>query len=62
MNKKCTTEKVFTRRGEIQFYDVRRPVVGGEQEVYHYSKYEDPLLKEYVKKAFDVTNMYDYGS
>jgi D-alanine-D-alanine ligase len=28
---------------------------------FHYTKYEDPLLKEYVKKAFDVTKMYDYG-
>ena len=28
---------------------------------FHYSRYHDPILKEYVKKAFDVTNMYDYG-
>lgn len=29
--------------------------------VFQYNKYDDPLLKEYVKKAFDVTGMYDYG-
>ncbi len=28
---------------------------------FHYHKYHDPVLREYVKKAFDVTNMYDYG-
>lgn len=27
----------------------------------HYTKYEDPLLKEYVKKAFNVTRMSGYG-
>ena len=24
-------------------------------------KYDDPILKEYVKRAFEVTGMYDYG-
>lgn len=28
---------------------------------FYYSKYEDPVLREYIKKAFDVTKMYDYG-
>jgi D-alanine-D-alanine ligase len=28
---------------------------------FHYTKYNDPILREYVKKAFEVTNMYDYG-
>ncbi|OGK23778.1 hypothetical protein A3D76_04175 [Candidatus Roizmanbacteria bacterium RIFCSPHIGHO2_02_FULL_37_9b] len=27
----------------------------------HYSKFSDPVLTEYVKKAFDITNMEDYG-
>lgn len=26
-----------------------------------YAKFDDPILKEYVKKAFDITKMYDYG-
>ncbi len=28
---------------------------------FHYVKYDDPILKEYIKKAFDVAKMYDYG-
>ena len=28
---------------------------------YTYSKYEDPILKEYIKKAFDVCRMRGYG-
>jgi D-alanine-D-alanine ligase len=28
---------------------------------FNYAKYEDPNLKEYVRKAFDVTKMTDYG-
>jgi D-alanine-D-alanine ligase len=28
---------------------------------FNYQKFDDPILKEYVKKAFDVTKMYDYG-
>ncbi|OGO32093.1 MAG: hypothetical protein A2Z16_01375 [Chloroflexi bacterium RBG_16_54_18] len=29
--------------------------------VFHYRKFDDPILREYVKKAFDVAKMYDYG-
>jgi D-alanine-D-alanine ligase len=32
----------------------------GDQ-TFHYAKLDDPILREYVKKAFDITNMYDYG-
>lgn len=28
---------------------------------FRYHKVHDPVLREYVKRAFDVTNMYDYG-
>ena len=28
---------------------------------YTYSKYEDPVLKEYIKKAFDICRMRGYG-
>ena len=35
-------------------------VMPGEM-VFHYRKIDDPILKEYVKKAFDVAKMYDYG-
>jgi D-alanine-D-alanine ligase-like ATP-grasp enzyme len=29
--------------------------------VFHYAKYDDPLLREYVKKAFEVTKMAGYA-
>jgi D-alanine-D-alanine ligase-like ATP-grasp enzyme len=28
---------------------------------FRYEKFDDQLLKDYVRKAFEVTNMYDYG-
>ncbi len=31
------------------------------KDVFQYARIDDPLLKEFVKKAFDVTKMYDYG-
>lgn len=30
-------------------------------EPYHYEKYEDSLLKDYLKKAFEITDMLDYA-
>jgi D-alanine-D-alanine ligase len=30
-------------------------------EAYSYARYDDPLLRELVKRAFDVTKMTDYG-
>ncbi len=30
-------------------------------DVYHYTKYEDTLLKDYVARSFDITDMLDYG-
>ncbi len=32
-----------------------------EDDIYRYVKYEDSLLKEYVRRAFYITNMLDYG-
>jgi len=28
---------------------------------FHYQRYQDPILKEYVKKAFEIGEMFDYG-
>ena len=28
---------------------------------FYYQKYEDPLLREYVRRAFDIAKMMDYG-
>lgn len=35
--------------------------VAKENQPYQYHKVEDPILKEYVKKAFDLSKMLDYG-
>jgi D-alanine-D-alanine ligase len=55
-------EKVFTARHDkytiVTFED---QWISAPDSVFHYVKYEDPLLREYVKKAFDVTEMSDYG-
>lgn len=32
-----------------------------DYDLYDYEKYSDPLLTEYVKKAFEITDMADYG-
>jgi D-alanine-D-alanine ligase len=63
MNKKVyLAEKVFTERGKkYAFTTFEDQWIPGTPAAYHYSKYDDPALKEYVKKAFEVTNMYDYG-
>lgn len=38
------------------------PVAKDEKEwVYRYEKYEDPLLREYVRRAFHITDMLDYA-
>lgn len=63
MNKKVyQAEKVFPDTEDkyvfTTFDDQWLHKVG---ETYHYVKYDDPVLREYVKKAFDVTKMYDYG-
>ena len=31
------------------------------EETFVYEKYNDPILREYIKRAFDVTKMYDYA-
>jgi D-alanine-D-alanine ligase len=63
MNKKVyLAEKVFTKTGEKYIFTTFEDqwILKGA-ETFHYQKYEDAVLKEYVKKAFDVANMYDYG-
>ncbi len=38
------------------------PVVLDKKEwAYYYEKYEDQLLRDYVRRAFDITSMLDYG-
>jgi D-alanine-D-alanine ligase len=63
MNRKVyLAEKAFLHREEkyvITTFEDQWMVRGDT--VFRYLKYEDPVLREYVKKAFDVTRMYDYG-
>jgi len=63
MNKKVyLAEKVFTKPGDKYVFNTFEDQwISEEWVAYHYAKYDDPLLKEYVKKTFDVTKMYDYG-
>ena len=55
-------EKIFTHPEEKYVFTTfeEQWLMPGEM-VFHYRKFEDPILKEYVKKAFDVVKMYDYG-
>lgn len=63
MNKKVyLAEKVFIHpEDKYVFTTFEDQWISKGEFTYHYTKYYDPLLKEYVKKAFDVTKMYDYG-
>lgn len=62
-NKKVyLAEKIFSHSVGKYFYltfEDQWLKAGGVS--FHYTKYHDPILKGFVKKAFEVTNMYDYG-
>lgn len=61
LNKKIyLAEKIFAHPGEkYAFAKFEDTWLKGE--TFHYRKYDDPLLKEYVKRAFEITRMGDYG-
>lgn len=65
LNKKVyLAEKVFSKEKEDNKYifsTFEDQWVKEGYSSYHYVKFDDPILREYVKKAFDVTGMYDYG-
>jgi D-alanine-D-alanine ligase len=63
MNKKVyMAEKVFTRaEGKYVYLTFEDQWLSDKSAAFHYTRYDDPLLKEYVKKAFEVANMCDYG-
>jgi D-alanine-D-alanine ligase-like ATP-grasp enzyme len=55
-------EKVFLHpAGKFVFLTFEEQWLSEKDAAFTYNIYEDPLLTEYVKKAFDVTQMYDYG-
>ncbi len=63
LNKKVyLAEKIFQKKDKkYLFATFEDQWISEGYTSFHYGKYEDPILKEYVKKAFDVTKMYDYG-
>jgi D-alanine-D-alanine ligase len=55
-------EKIFSHPEKKYVYlTFEEQWLSGLNVASHYKKFEDPLLKEYVKKAFTVTRMAGYG-
>lgn len=62
LNKKVyLAERVFKKEGEKYLFSTFEDQWLTGYTSFHYQKYEDRLLNEYVKKAFEITNMADYG-
>lgn len=63
LNKKVYfAEKIFDKPNEKYiFATFEDQWLENEKEVFRYQKYYDPQLKEYVKNAFEITRMADYG-
>lgn len=63
LNKKVyLAEKMFSHsEGKYVFLTFEDTWLSKGEPAFHYVKYEDPILKEYVKKAFEVASMYDYA-
>lgn len=54
-------EKVFNKKDKYVFATFEDQWLDSETEPFYYQQFHDPLLKEYVKKAFEITRMADYG-
>lgn len=63
LNKKVyMAEKVFHRTNEKYVFATFDDIwLDKEDQSFHYQKFQDPILKEYVKRAFEITRMSDYG-
>jgi len=63
LNKKVyLAEKVFHKENEkYVFSTFEDQWMLHSDEAFHYQRYQDELLKAYVKKAFEITKMADYG-
>jgi D-alanine-D-alanine ligase len=63
LNKKVYLgEKVFPEsEDKFKFATFDNQWLSSENDTYHYQKYEDNLLQEYVRRAFDIARMSDYG-
>lgn len=62
LNKKVyLAEKIFHKQDEKFLFATFEDQWGKDANGFHYEKYQDPVLVEYVKSAFDVSRMSDYG-
>ena len=62
MNKKIyLAERIFDVHRKYSFTTFEDQWLDKKMTACHYQKYHDPLLSAYVKKAFEVTKMDDYG-
>ena len=62
LNKKVyLAEKVFHKQDERFIFATFEDQWTEGGAGFHYEKYQDPVLVEYVKRAFDVSRMSDYG-
>jgi len=63
LNKKVyQAEKVFNKPNvRYVFATFEDQWLSKNTQAFRYQKYDDPLLREYVKKAFEITRMGDYG-
>lgn len=63
LNKKVyLAEKIFHKTNEkYVFCTFEDQWLDHSNGSFHYQKYQDSILKEYVKKAFEITEMFDYG-
>lgn len=62
LNKKVyLAEKVFHRDERYVFATFEDQWLETGEAAFHYQQYEDPILKAYVKKAFEITKMADYA-
>lgn len=55
-------EKIFTNQNQkYVFATFEDQWLEAGYAAFHYQEYHDPLLREYVKKAFEITRMADYA-
>lgn len=54
-------EKVFNKVDKYVFATFEDQWLESDKNSFFYQKFDDDLLREYVKKAFDITKMSDYG-
>jgi len=54
-------EKIFQKKNQKYIFATFEDQWLDGESGFYYQQYNDPILREYVKKAFDITRMSDYG-